>query len=195
MVNYAEDADFRPRKKAYRSAADIAKRKAERAAARTEEEWIQYAKDLCYRQLGMMERSVEQLRQSMVRNLVPEEIIESTLHAFEGAGLVDDSRFAHMFVRSKFAEKTISRRGLKEELKRRGIVDSLIEHALEQIDSHDEYEAARDFAVRKVRTMRGLEKDVIRRRLYGALARRGFNPDQIRNAVNSALESLEEEPE
>lgn len=105
MVNYAEDAEERSAKRKYRSASEIAQRKKERAQARSEEEWIQYAKDLCYRQLGMMERSVAQLRQSMERNLVPPQIIESTLDAFIAANLVNDERFAMMFVRSKFAEK------------------------------------------------------------------------------------------
>lgn len=164
----------------------------ERAEARTEEDWTRYAKDLCYRQLGMMERSVFQLRQALERNLVPEAIIVHTLDAFKVSGLVDDARFAAMFVRSKFAEKTISRRGLTQELLRRGIAPDIIADALEQIDTEDEQHAAVEFALRKAHSMRLLEPDVIRRRLYSALARRGFSADHIRYAVEQALSSIQD---
>lgn len=190
MVNYAEDADESIRRRKYRSAAEIAQRKQERAARRSEEEWIQYARDLCYRQLGMMERSVFQLRQSMERNLVPQNIIDQTIQSFCEAGLVDDERFASMYVRSKFAEKTISRRGLQQELVRKGIAQEIISRAVKQIDSEAERDAALDFACRRIRSMASLEPLVIRRRLYGALARRGFSPDHVRYAVESALDSI-----
>ncbi|USR80008.1 regulatory protein RecX [Arcanobacterium pinnipediorum] len=191
MVDYAHDADEKPLRRSYRSASEVAQRKIERARARSEEEWVQYAKDLCYRQLGMMERSVAQLRQSMERNLVPAHIVQSTLEAFIEADLVNDKRFAMMFVRSKFAEKTISRRGLHQELSRRGISPELARRALEQIDDEDERQAALEFARRKIRTMRTEEQHVAKRRLYSALARRGFCADHINHALSQALETLE----
>lgn len=193
MVNYAEEADFigKQKRKKYRSAKEIAERKAAKAAARSEEDWYSYAREICFRQLGMMERSTQQLMDALLRNLVPREIAEQTITKFEQAGLVSDERFAHMFVRSKFAEKTISRRGLTQELKRRGIAGTLAESALDQISDEDEATAAKDFAARKIRSMSHLEDEVIRRRLYGALARRGFNTSQVNEAVRYAFISRE----
>ncbi|MDP9806989.1 regulatory protein [Trueperella bonasi] len=188
MVNYAEEADFGNRRaRKWRSPQEIAARKKERAAARSEEEWRSYAKDLCYRQLAMMERSTAQLKEAMEKNLVPGEIAQDTLDAFIDADLVNDERFAGMFVRTRFAGKTTSRRALRMELERKGITGEIADAALEQITSEDEEEAAIDFAVRKLRSMSHVAPKVQKRRLYGALGRRGFSSSQIRAAMEAAF--------
>lgn len=182
MVDYSA----RPRPRKYRDPEEVARRRAERAAARTPEDWRKFARDLCYRQLGMMERSVQQLRVVLERNDVPADIATETLDAFIEADLVNDERFAGMFVRSKFAQKATSRRVIARELQRKGINQEIAQEALAQISEEDELAAAIDFAQRRARTMANLAPEVARRRLYGALARRGYNPDQVRQALNAA---------
>lgn len=188
MVDYADEGSFgKNRRRGRRSPAEIAARKKELAAARSEGEWRVYAKDICYRQLGMMERSTAQLREAMERNLVPSEIAEEVLEAFIDADLVNDARFAAMFVRTRFSGKTTSRRALRMELQRKGVTGTEADEALDQITSSDEQEAATEFAIRKARSMSNLEPEVRRRRLYGALGRRGYSHDQIRQAMDTAL--------
>ncbi|VEI12626.1 regulatory protein RecX [Trueperella bialowiezensis] len=192
MVDYAERADFaRPRRRR-RSPDEIAAGRKARAEARTDEEWYAFAKDVCYRQLAMMERSTAQLREALERNLVPEPIAEEVVAAFIEADLVNDARFAHMFVRSRFAAKPTTRRALRQELARKGITGQEAEDALAQIDPEEEQDAATDFALRKMRSMRQLEPHVQRRRLYGALGRRGFSPSQISQAMERAMGEAEE---
>lgn len=184
MVNYAEEADFVGRRKKKRlNPREIQERKEARAAKRSEDEWRSYARDLCYRQLGMMERSVHQLRESMSKNLVPDAIADETIDVFVSAGLVSDERFAQMFVRSKFVEKTTSRRAIRRDLERKGISAQTAEAALSQITEDDETQAAIEYVQRKSRSLATVEPEVARRRLYGQLARRGFSPDQIRRAM------------
>ncbi|MFP7695960.1 regulatory protein RecX [Trueperella sp. LYQ143] len=185
MVDYRLHADAKVRRRA--SAAEIAARRRERAAQRSEEEWYSFAKDVCYRQLAMMERSVAQLRTALHRQLVPDEIANSVIDMFCQADLVNDERFARMFVRSKFATKTTSRRVLRRELAEKGVSAELVEQALAEISDDSELEAARDFAQRKVRSMRGIDEETIRRRLYGALGRRGFCAEHIRQAIYDAF--------
>lgn len=189
MVDYAEEADFpsKRRKRKPLNAHEISERRAARAAARDEGEWHRYAKDVCYRQLSMMERSVAQLREALSRHLVPDEIAAETIEHFVQAGLVDDERYAGMFVRSKFAQKATSRRQLRAELQRKGIPAQIAEQALLEITPEDEARVACDFARRAVNSMNSLDRDVIRRRLYGRLARRGFSGQQIRLAMDAAL--------
>lgn len=184
MVSYREDAD-RPRKR--REPEGIAARRAARNAARTEDDWRSYARDTVYKQLGMMERSVDQLRKTLAAREVPEEIAEETLAAFQEAGLIDDARFADVLARTRFNGKAISRRSIREELVRKGVDREIADAALEQFDEEDEARSAREFAVSKVRSMGGLEREVVRRRLYGALSRRGFGPGISIGAINAAL--------
>ncbi|KTF04794.1 regulatory protein RecX [Trueperella bernardiae] len=180
MVDYSEDP--RPRRRR-----DFVERRAARAAARNEEDWHVYARNLCYRLLAAQERSRRQLRDAMERNLVPDEIAQATLQAFVDAGLVDDERFAYMYVRSKFEGKVTTRRVLAQELRAKGVEGELAQRALEQITVEDELEAAIAFARKKAASMAGLEEEKKRRRLYGALGRRGFSPEHIRQAMEAAL--------
>ncbi len=181
MVDYSDNP--RPRGRG-----DYAKRRAARAAARSEEEWHTYARNLCYRLLGAQERSAHQLREAMARNLVPDEIAQATLQAFLEANLVNDERFAEMYVRSKFTGKVTTRRVLAQELRAKGVEGEEAERALAQISEDDELEAAVAFAVKKAAAMAGLEEDKKRRRIYGALGRRGFSPEHIRRAIEAALD-------
>ncbi|AWA42843.1 regulatory protein RecX [Trueperella pyogenes] len=188
MVNYAEDADVRPRRRS-----DPARRLA-RAAARSEDEWRSYARDLCYRQLAAMERSTQQLRDAMERNLVPDYIAQETLDAFCAANLVNDERFARMYVRSKFTGKTTTRRVLAQELERKGVGKEEIANALAQISDEDEAAAAIEFARRKAKSMSQLDTQTQRRRIYGALGRRGFRTEHIRQAIAALIEDPQDSP-
>lgn len=192
MVNYAAEADFvghkKPRK--YVSAAEAKRRRDARNAARSEEDWQHFAREAVYRLLGVRDRSTQELRTALQQRDVPSAIAEETIAAFVKAGLVDDAKFAAAFVRWRFAEKGSPRRRLLQELQKRGITGEDARNALAQIDDESETQAAVDFALRKVHSLRGLDREVARRRLYGALGRRGFSGAQIQAAMSAALEEL-----
>ena len=58
----------------------------------------------------------------------------------------------------------------------------------DRVDRSDEREAAEALARKKVRTMARLEPHVRRRRLAGALARRGFGSDVVSDVLREVLE-------
>ena len=192
MVDYAEEADFIGHKKPkkYLSAADAKARREARNAARSEADWRQYAREAIYRLLGVRDRSTHELEVALQQREVPAVIASETIARFVDAGLVNDAAFAASYVRARFAAKTTSRRALAAELKKKGISPDDSEAALAQLDACAESQAAIDFAMHKVRSMRGLDHEVARRRLYGALGRRGFGAADIRTAVEQALDEL-----
>ena len=195
MVNYAEEADVVRRKKPKKfvSAAEIKARRDARNAARSEEDWQAYAREIVYRQLGMRDRSTHELLTALRVRDVPDRIAREIVERFVESGLVDDAAFAQSFVRMRFEQKAVSRRALMVELAKRGITPDDAQAALEQIDADAEERSARDFARRKSHTMAGLDRDVAYRRLYGALARRGFSSSVIRAAIANALNELSQE--
>ncbi|MGV9182251.1 regulatory protein RecX [Arcanobacterium canis] len=193
MVNYAEDADFRQRKSS--NPHEIAQRKQARAAARSASEWRSFARDIVYRRLAVQDRSIAELRTVMERELVPQEFIDETLKKFSDADLVNDERFAQSYVRSRFESKSTSRRSLAHDLRQKGIVGELANQALSQISDSDEQASANAFAIRRIRSMTGLDTHVIHRRLFGALARRGFSPAQVSRAIDAAFDSRESDPD
>ena len=195
MVDYAEDADFigrrKPRK--YRSKEEVLARRAARNAARSSADWKAFARDTVYRQLGVRDRSEAELRTALSQRDVPDEVIGETIAAFEKAGLVDDEKFARAFARAHYEGSRISKKALAIKLRAKGIAEATIQEVLGEYSDESEREAALEFALRKVNSMRGLDPMVAKRRLYGALARRGFGPSDIRFAVSQALDELSAE--
>ncbi len=100
-----------------------------------------------------------------------------------------------MLVRTRHQERGLARRALAHELRRKGIDPEVAERALEQVDDDAELAAARDLALRRARTSRGLDPVKRRRRLAGMLARKGYSPGVAMRAVDEALAADgEEEP-
>lgn len=99
---------------------------------------------------------------------------EEVLDRMGEVGLIDDRAFADGWVESRQQRRHLSRRALGQELRRKGVDSELVDSALEQVDASDEYDAALALAHKKLRAMAKLEPHVRRRRLAGALARRGF---------------------
>ncbi|MEZ7898002.1 MAG: regulatory protein RecX [Flaviflexus sp.] len=157
----------------------------------TPEEIREEARAIVLRQLTMTDRSRQQLMTAQVSRGVPEDIAEEIVDRFEEVGLVNDEKFANMLVRSRMAEKPVSKRGLARELDKKGIDRETAEAALEEVSVDDEREAALELARKKARATEGLDREVRRRRIYGALARRGFTPDQCMHALRVVLDDDE----
>ena len=153
----------------------------------TPEELTEHGRQIVLRQLAMMDRSRRQLLDAQTKRGVPLEIAVRVVDRFEEVGLVSDREFAEKLVRSKMAERPTSRRALARDLHRLGIDRELSENALAQVSDDDEVQAAITLATKKAAATSGLEDHVRRRRIYGALARRGFSPDVCRKAAAAAL--------
>jgi regulatory protein len=64
---------------------------------------------------------------------------------------------------------------IADELRGKGVSAEIIEIVTAEIDQDVEYAIALELATRKQRPIAHLENEVIRRRVHGALARRGFS--------------------
>ena len=95
-------------------------------------------------------RSRAQLADAMARKDVPDVVAEKVLDRFTEVGLIDDEEFARMLVRTRHAERGLSRRAIAVELRRKGIDDELAGAALEEVDGDDEEAAARALVRRKL---------------------------------------------
>jgi regulatory protein len=76
---------------------------------------------------------------------------------------------------------------LGAELRRRHIDEGLIDVALSQIDDDEEQLSANELARKRAQRLRGLDRRTALRRLAGYLARKGYEQDTVRVAVQSAL--------
>jgi regulatory protein len=82
---------------------------------------------------------------------------------------------------------------LRQKLYQKGIGRSLIEKLVgEATDAQDLAPGAVELARKKLRSMQRLDIDTRKRRLYGLLARRGFNPDTISSVMAELADEIQQ---
>ncbi|HET8969920.1 MAG TPA: regulatory protein RecX [Candidatus Nanopelagicales bacterium] len=145
------------------------------------------ARELCLRQLGYAPRTRSQLAATLAGKGVTDQVATEVLDRLEDVRLVDDSRYAQDWVRSRHASRGLSRRAIGQELRRRGVADEVAAQALADLDGAAEEERARELVDAKLRSTRGLDITVRTRRLVGMLARKGYGPGLATRVVREQL--------
>lgn len=149
---------------------------------------MEVARRIALKQLESRQRTEEELRRALGRRNTPVDVIDELITRFKEVGLLDDRAYAAALANTRVG---VQRRGaarIRHELRDKGVEQEVIQEAIDGIDRDDELDAAVTFAVKRASTMRNLDRLVAKRRLYGALARRGFSADVVRQAVEAALD-------
>ena len=134
--------------------------------------------------------SERNMRRKLMRRDFQLADVESAVERLLSSGLLDDRRFAEQFVRGRLLGPGASRLRLKQQLYSRGISGELAVQAIDGVieDESVNLDAIIEKAARKkISSMAGLDHAVIRRRLYGHLARAGYTPDMIRAVMKKVL--------
>ncbi|MBA2688673.1 MAG: regulatory protein RecX [Gemmatimonadaceae bacterium] len=142
------------------------------------------------RLLGQRSYTTHDLRKKLVTKEFPVETIEQVLERFTASGLLDDKRFAMSFARSRLTGASASPRKVRQLLVRKGISQTFAAQAVEQVIQQEEIDTEatlRKVAKKRLENLSGLEPLVQRRRLYGFLARRGYDLDEIQRVVTKLL--------
>ena len=146
--------------------------------------------DRAVNMLAARARSTSELRRLLVRKGEPAEHVETAIVRLVAQGYLDDESFARQFARSKALGAGLSPRRLQQELARKGVARAVADEAIDDVMASEEIDAESivdDVARRKLRTLRNEDPAVRRRRLYAHLARRGYDPDAIRRAMDRVL--------
>lgn len=148
------------------------------------------------RALGLLDqraRSRHELRERLIKAEFAPELVDEVLASLERASLIDDSLFAHEWVRQRAARRGKSAKALDLELRDKGVAADVRASALAQISEEDEEAQARALAEKKARALKVVpadraEYDKALRRVIGVLARRGYSSELT---VRVARESLD----
>lgn len=151
------------------------------------------ARTIVLDQLTVRARSRAELRATLARRGVPDEVAESVLDRMEEVRLVDDEAFAGEWVRSRHRSRGLAGRALSQELRLKGVDDELARAAVEEIDPESERAAAAALVRKRIRSTRGLDRQARVRRLAGLLARKGYPSGLALSVVHDAL-AAEGEP-
>lgn len=152
------------------------------------------AYDSALRLLGVRARSRHELRTRLLdKDFEPTEV-DSVLERLAGVGLVDDSDFAHQWVRTRHTYSAKGRTALRHELRTKGVDPGIIAEAVGTIDDDDERSRAAELVAKKIGRVPvdsladPAERDKHLRRLVGMLARRGYGPGISVELVRTALD-------
>lgn len=159
----------------------------EKAAFR---EQLPFARSDTEKYLSLSERTMNQLRSYLIGRKYLESVADDILRWAEHCGLVDDRRYASVFIRSHSRNSPMGNFRLRMELRKRGISNSITDEVLSERDEGDLYR----ILVKTVKNKYGyLERQTGLRRAMGYLQRRGFQHDLISRIIDEAFRNSEEQ--
>ncbi len=146
-----------------------------------------------HRLIGHRMRTRRELASKLSSRGRPEDVIEIVLDRLQGAGLIDDARFASLWIDERLRTRPVSLALLRRELRQKGIDAEVVETALkERDDGEGETERAYEALRRQSHRYGRLDRDAAQRRMVAFLGRRGFGQSVIYNVVHRLLDEIQE---
>lgn len=139
--------------------------------------------------LSVRARSARELQRRLLQKGAGKAHVDAAIRRLTALGYLNDAAYADAVVRSKMVEGGASQRRVQQDLFKRGVPRAIADAAIAQaVDEHgsNEIEAALQLARKRMRSLQSLDQATRRRRLYGFLARRGYDSSAI-GAVMKAL--------
>lgn len=167
-----------------------------RAAVQREAQAMQTV-DRALDMLAARARSTRDLRRQLIRKGEPQELVDLAVERLTRMGLLDDGSFARQVARSKMADAGHSRRRVRAELFRKGVDRAVSDEAITAVVEEEAVDEAANLemvARKKFETLRSVDPQTRRRRLYAFLARRGYESADI-SRVLSRLTGEEQPPD
>jgi regulatory protein len=153
------------------------------------------ATDAAIRLLTSRPRSMREIRDRLRRKDYDDETIDRVVTRLRDWRYVDDEAFARYWVENREANRPRGRRLLEQELRFKGIERETVGNAIEEAGL-DERAGALEIARAKLRSYRGLEEPIARRRLGAFLARRGYGYEVVKPVLDELFgESEDDESE
>lgn len=157
------------------------------------QEEIAQAKGKALSLISYRARSVEEISERLSQKRFSESVISGVIEALVRAGLLDDRQFANAYIHTRMAQKPMSKRLLKKELRRKGIKDEIIQEAVEnEYGDASEAEVAAQLADRRRKNLPS-DKKKAARRLSDYLRRRGFSWSVVRPIVDETVQDGREQ--
>jgi len=149
---------------------------------------VEKAKDAALRLLSVRMRSAWELRTRLSKRRFRPDAIESALKDLERVGLVDDRKFARLFLESRARRRPRSYSVLRSELRSRGVAPEVVEEAVAEMQAEvSEAEMARRALGSRMERMRGVSPEGRRARAERFLAGKGFS----RSVIEEILQGWE----
>jgi regulatory protein len=134
--------------------------------------------------VAMRPRTVWEIRAYLERKHSPALLIEQITNKLSHLGMLDDAKFAQMFVRDRALLRPTSRRKIIAELRKKRVPEEAIELALQE-EQIDESAVLRDLVAKKRQQTKYRNDDL---KLMQYFARQGFSYGDIKAALGAEAE-------
>ncbi|MDD3410976.1 MAG: regulatory protein RecX [Eubacteriales bacterium] len=150
---------------------------------------LEYAVSL----LALRARSEGELRTRMLAKHYLDEAVDLALYKLRKEKLLNDEAFARDWAAARTRHQ-LGKRRISMELRQKGISAEMADQALDSVNEDEQTEQAMRLALKLLRRRAedADERDVMRKAVQ-AMQRRGFGYDEAKNALQTALERLENE--
>jgi regulatory protein len=128
-------------------------------------------------------RSEAEIRRSLARQEIEEDVINNVIQRLARSDLVNDKKFASLWAENRQEFRPRSRKALAFEMRQKGIASDAIDQVLSGISDQDEEELAYQAASKQARKYKNLDWPNFRQKMAGFLARRGFNYETSLSAI------------
>jgi regulatory protein len=146
------------------------------------------ARVFAYRLLAIRPRSRHEMLTRLQMRRVPPSATGQLLDELERDGLLDDARFARLWIDGRVAHRPAGAVRLRAELRRKGIDRRVIDDAVnDRLDPEDEAALALAAARTLARRYQTADRKTAYRRLAAALERRGFSTHVIISTLAQIL--------
>jgi len=150
---------------------------------------VEKAREKALRFLGNRPRSEWEVRQNLLKAGYGAATIDRVLERLRSVALVDDAAFARYWIDNRTQFKPRGEMALRQELRRKGVDREVIDAALAE-GQHADDRAAVQAALAKADRYRQLPRQEFTQKLGAYLARRGFDYETVREAVQVAWQAV-----
>ena len=144
------------------------------------------AYEYCLDLLAARAYTARALRRKLAQRDYPPDDADAAVARLLENGLLDDKRYATEFARQKLVHGGTSSRRVEQQLAAKGISRDAIRAAIDDISANETIDVDKTIETlvrKKLASLGDLERENKRRRVFAFLARRGFDLDDIKRAI------------
>lgn len=136
--------------------------------------------------LSKSDQSEKKIREKLLIEF-DENIVEEVIEFLKSYKLINDNLLAEKIVHDNMNLSKFGKNKIKQNLYNKGIEASEIQNAISQIDPDEEYNNAKYLATKRLKRLKGEDKNKINQKIYQHLAYKGFSYDIIKRVLRDLL--------
>jgi regulatory protein len=129
-------------------------------------------------------RSEKELEERLLKKGIAKTMVSSTIKELKLIGLIDDMALAEALKREALTRKMLSQNGAKRYMQTRGIPRDIIDVVFYH-DENKDFDNALRFADKKLMSLNRYPSEIVKRRLYNLLLRRGYSSETIMKVLKN----------